>query len=210
MFRFNWIGASEVSPAMFKNPIVDFFSRTPWVAVPVIYVPLITYFLWCALARGFPLIVPMEFTLGVAAWTLTEYWLHRTVFHWKPDNSWGAMFHFLVHGVHHEYHQDPYRLVMPPAASLSLGVVIMLALHGAAIIVSGFVPMGWEYGFFSGMMAGYVWYDMTHYYIHHGRPQHAFVLALKAHHNAHHHNPKYVDKKFGVSSTVWDHVFGTY
>ena len=30
------------------------------------------------------------------------------------------------------------------------------------------------------------------------------------HHMAHHHNPRFKELKFGVSTTLWDHVFRTY
>jgi len=31
------------------------------------------------------------FVLGLFIWTLTEYWLHRLVFHWEPDNAFGRL-----------------------------------------------------------------------------------------------------------------------
>ena len=71
----------------------------------------------------------------------------------------------------------------------------------------------WNDGDLEGFIAQVgrdVVYDLTHYYIHHAKPKTRVGKALRAHHNKHHHNRAYKDLKFGVSTTVWDHVFGTY
>ena len=57
---------------------------------------------------------------GYALWTLFEYWLHRLVFHFEPDDGLGARLHWIIHGVHHDHPNDPLRLVMPPAVSMPL------------------------------------------------------------------------------------------
>ncbi len=176
-------GASA-SPRMFESDLVDAFSRVPYWIVPLVYVPVISASCYAAVAvEG--LSVPglaLTFSLGWVAWTLMEYWLHRTLFHWVPPVSWGEQFHFVLHGVHHDWYRDRLRLVMPPAASLAVGAV----------------------------MFGYLAYDMIHYYVHHGKPTTRVMLALRSHHSKHHHNPRFQEKKYGVSTTVWDHVFGTY
>jgi dihydroceramide fatty acyl 2-hydroxylase len=59
-------------------------------------------------------------------------------------------------------------------------------------------------------MTGYLVYDMTHYWLHHGRPRTRVGLLLRHHHMAHHHDARFHEKKYGVSSTLWDHVFRTY
>ena len=60
---------------------------------------------------------------GVVIWTLTEYWLHRLVFHWEPDHPLGSRMHFIIHGVHHDHPNDKLRLVMPPAVSIPLAAL---------------------------------------------------------------------------------------
>ena len=57
---------------------------------------------------------------GYALWTLFEYWLHRIVFHFEPEDGLGARMHWIIHGVHHDHPNDPLRLVMPPAVSVPL------------------------------------------------------------------------------------------
>jgi sterol desaturase/sphingolipid hydroxylase (fatty acid hydroxylase superfamily) len=151
-----------------------------------------------------------QFAIGWFIWTLLEYWLHRTMFHWTPKFSWGERFHFILHGVHHTWFQDRFRLVMPPAASMAIGVVVWALMLGfAAALAFAFDP-SWTWAVFAGVMFGYLCYDMVHYYVHHGRPTVGWLKALRAHHAKHHHNPTYAERKFGVSTTIWDHVFGTY
>jgi len=197
---------------MFESDFIDFFSRVPWVAVPIIYLPAISTFAWLGVFHhGVSIPVAIgQFAFGWFAWSLMEYWLHRTLFHWVPSASWGERFHFLLHGVHHKWHQDRYRLVMPPAASIALGVVVVGLLFGIAALLSGLLATTWVYVAFAGIMAGYVHYDLTHYYVHHAKPRSAYMKRLRAHHMAHHHNNLYKELKFGVSMTLWDHVFGTH
>ena len=99
---------------------------------------------------------------------------------------------------------------MPPAASLGLGVLFFGLYYAIALQLEGLYATSWVYAFFAGKVTGYVVYDLTHYYIHHAKPKTRVGLALRAHHNKHHHNKAYKDLKFGVSTTIWDHVFGTY
>jgi sterol desaturase/sphingolipid hydroxylase (fatty acid hydroxylase superfamily) len=60
---------------------------------------------------------------------------------------------------------------------------------------------------FVGFAAGYVAYDMTHYYLHHFHPRSAYIKRLKRHHMDHHFKDH--SRLFGVSSRLWDFVFRT-
>lgn len=198
--------ACPESPRMFENDFLDGLSRTPWWTVPLLWLPASTAMLvYGIVGRG----VPVGRALAVAAvgwfvWTFVEYVLHRTVFHWQPGGRWGERFHFYVHGVHHQWVKDPYRLVMPPAVSLVLSVVffgLFRPLLGAT----------WVWPFYGGFVFGYLVYDMMHYAEHHAR--YPFALGkrgfarLKAHHIKHHFATP--DRRFGVSTRLWDKVFGT-
>lgn len=48
---------------------------------------------------------------------------------------------------------------------------------------------------------------MTHYYIHYGSPAPGYMYNLKRYHYQHHF--VHHDRGFGISSPVWDDVFGT-
>ena len=101
---------------------------------------------------------------GYAVWTLTEYWLHRVVFHFEPEDGIGARLHWMIHGVHHDHPNDPKRLVMPPSASVPLALLFAVVF---------WVALGspWWMPFTAGFLAGYLAYDMIHYHVHHHRPR---------------------------------------
>jgi sterol desaturase/sphingolipid hydroxylase (fatty acid hydroxylase superfamily) len=194
--------ASPESPRMFESDLLDFFSRTHPVIVPLYFVPASAISFGYGLTHTALGVVPMLalFVAGWLWWTFTEYWLHRTFFHWVPGGKWGERMHFLVHGVHHKWPKDKYRLVMPPMVSISL-FWIFLALF---VVVLG---KTYVWGFHAGFAIGYMTYDLTHYYIHHYNPKWKSGLDLKKHHMLHHF--KTPDSKFGVSTRLWDRVFGT-
>ena len=195
-------GASPESPRMFQSDLIDFFSRTPAIIVPILYVPgsLIPLAYAVAVLRLDIWHCTALAALGLLTWTFTEYWLHRAVFHLELPGVRGDRIHFLIHGVHHRWPHDRYRLVMPPAVSLALYVLFI------GLFRFLFGPR-WAWPFHSGFVAGYLIYDMSHYAIHHWRPLTAWGRLLRRHHFLHHF--KQQDRRFGVSTMIWDWVFGT-
>ncbi|MEZ4373266.1 MAG: sterol desaturase family protein [Polyangiaceae bacterium] len=194
--------ATEDSPRMFENDLVDFFSRTHPMVVPIVMVPAASACMyWGVVRHGVGAVAAVLLFIGGAlVWSLTEYWLHRTFFHWEPPGKLGERMHFLVHGVHHKWPKDKYRLVMPPAVSISLFFIflgIFYPLLGAR----------WVWPFHAGFTIGYMAYDLIHYYIHHYNPKSQYWLRLKKHHMLHHF--KTPDVRYGVSSKFWDFAFGT-
>ena len=119
--------ATPDSPRMFESDVVDFFSRTHWAVVPGIFVPVSVGMLaYGVMNRGVSVVASLGLAVaGFVVWTLVEYWLHRTLFHWQPPGEWGERMHFLIHGVHHTWPKDKYRLVMPPAVSISLYFIFL-------------------------------------------------------------------------------------
>ena len=194
--------ATEDSPRMFESDFIDLFSRTHPVVVPILFVPASSGLLWYSVARAgvTPLVTALLFVGGFVSWTFAEYWLHRTFFHWLPKAPWGDRLHFLVHGVHHTWPRDKYRLVMPPAVSISLFWIFL----GVFTVLLG-RPLVW--GFHAGFTVGYMAYDLTHYFIHHFSPKTEYGRNLKKHHMLHHFKDH--GARFGVSSRFWDRVFGT-
>jgi dihydroceramide fatty acyl 2-hydroxylase len=63
------------------------------------------------------------------------------------------------------------------------------------------------YMFTAAFLAGYLVYDMLHYYLHHHRPRSAFGRWLRMLHMRHHFQDDHVG--YGISAPWWDHVFGT-
>jgi sterol desaturase/sphingolipid hydroxylase (fatty acid hydroxylase superfamily) len=188
------------SPPLFESDFLNFFSRVHPAVPAAIFVPVVVAMEWIGAANGVGALALALLTLGgVAFWTLTEYWLHRLVFHWEPDNAFGRRMHFIIHGIHHDHPNDKLRLVMPPSVSIPLAVLFFLAFW----LILG------DYGFpaFAGFILGYLFYDYTHYYVHHFVPKTNFGKRLREHHMRHH----FQDHRYGygVSSPVWDVAFRT-
>lgn len=191
----------SASPQLFENRILDFFSRVHPSVPLLIFAPVVVAGLVLGGRDGYGAgsLVGL-LALGLVVWTLTEYWLHRLVFHWEPDHPIGSRLHFIIHGVHHDHPNDKMRLVMPPGASIPLA----LLFAGLFALVFG-VPLA--YPLFSGFILGYLIYDYTHYYVHHFTPRSKLGKRLREQHMRHHFQDHHFG--FGVSSPVWDAVFGT-
>jgi len=145
--------------------------------------------------------------LGVIVWSFSEYWLHRTVFHWEPDNAFGKRFHFIIHGCHHTWIDDPYRLVMPPAAGVAIASLFWLGFDGIASLLTPWFAPTWVWALFSGFIGGYINYDLTHYATHHVKLKNKRLIKIRAHHMNHHFNNP--DKKYGFTTFFWDRLFRT-
>jgi sterol desaturase/sphingolipid hydroxylase (fatty acid hydroxylase superfamily) len=188
---------------MFESDFMEFFSHVHPTTPLIVFVPVIGYMLYLSVFdRGldFPTIAGM-FVVGVLTWTFLEYVLHRFVFHYLPKSSWGKRLHFILHGVHHDYPNDATRLVMPPGISIPLAVifyVLFMVVFGPRLTPPTF----------AGMVFGYLCYDMLHYATHHFSMKKGVWLWLKQHHMRHHYGDDHTG--YGVSSPLWDVVFGTF
>jgi hypothetical protein len=110
---------------MFESDFLERFSRIHPATPFVVWGPVAAAFVVRSILRhDIPtLLVPALFVLGMFAWTLAEYFLHKYVFHWTNDTPAGKRIHFLLHGVHHDYPNDKDRLVMPLLTSVPLSVI---------------------------------------------------------------------------------------
>jgi sterol desaturase/sphingolipid hydroxylase (fatty acid hydroxylase superfamily) len=187
--------------ALFGNAIMERLSRISPITVLFIYIPITSYSLYLCFARGSGLAATVGlFVAGFLFWTLFEYIFHRYVFHFFPEGELQTRLQFLIHGVHHQYPNDKERLVMPVSVSILVAGLIL------ALFLAIFDQLAW--GFFAGFVAGYIAYDMIHYSIHNFQPPGPpWIKAIWVHHLAHHYRD--TTRGFGVSSPVWDTVFGT-
>jgi sterol desaturase/sphingolipid hydroxylase (fatty acid hydroxylase superfamily) len=186
---------------MFESNFMEFFSHVH-PAIPVIlYGPIIALMLYLAFVqKGLSFLTVFGFfVIGVLTWTLLEYVIHRYVFHYKPKTRVGKLLHFIMHGVHHDYPNDATRLVMPPIISVPLAV----AFYVVFILTLGrFAPAA-----LAGFGFGYVCYDTIHYATHHFAMKRGVWRWLKHYHLRHHYQDDHAG--YGVSSPLWDYVFGT-
>ena len=165
----------RASPPMFRSRFLDALSRVHPAVPVIIFVPVIVVLgAWSLEHVSVPAMIGLAIA-GYALWTLFEYWLHRVVFHFEPEDGFGARRHWIIHGVHHDHPNDPMRLVMSPAVSIPLGAIVFLALY--LILGADYAPaVG------AGFFLGYLVYDMTHYYLHHFRPQSRMGRMLRERH----------------------------
>jgi sterol desaturase/sphingolipid hydroxylase (fatty acid hydroxylase superfamily) len=199
----NYVSNKDESARLFKSGFLELFTHVHWSVPLIVYGPVVGYFLYRAsidphLNGGS--IIGLFFA-GVLTWTLTEYLLHRFVFHYEPKSDMGKRLHFLAHGVHHDYPNDSLRLVMPPVISVPLAVLFYSLFY--ALLGETLLP-----AFFAGFIVGYICYDMVHYATHHAPMTTTAVgLWVKKHHMRHHYQTD--DQFYGVSTPLWDYVFGT-
>ncbi|CAB10119.1 Ceramide very long chain fatty acid hydroxylase scs7 [Schizosaccharomyces pombe] len=190
------------SAPLFGN-FLEPLTKTPWYMIPLIWVPCVTYgFLYAC--TGIPFSVAITFfIIGLFTWTLVEYTMHRFLFHldeYTPDHPIFLTMHFAFHGCHHFLPADKYRLVMPPALFL---IFATPWYHFIQLVLPHYIGVAG----FSGAILGYVFYDLTHYFLHHRRMPNAYLTDLKTWHLDHHY--KDYKSAYGITSWFWDRVFGT-
>ena len=197
-----FISNKDESVRIFKNNLFDKCSRYHFLVPVFVFVPVITFFLYLSVSTfslSFIRILVL-FAIGVFTWSLSEYFLHRFIFHYQPKTDFGKRMHFLIHGVHHDYPSDSKRLIMPPPISVPLAILFYFIFY----FTLGKVD---TCPFFAGFITGYLIYDEMHYALHHFNFKSKFWLSIKNHHMIHHFKDS--QNGFGVSSTFWDHVFRT-
>ena len=91
------------------------------------------------------------------------------------------------HGLHH---------ANPDTAVLNIIWQIWVCF-GLVYLLAGAV-------FLAGGLFAYSWYLFVHHCAHHGPNR--LSLGLLKHHRSHH---QFAARNYGVSTTLWDHVFGT-
>ena len=191
----------SASPDLFDNSFLNFFSRVHPAVPAVIFIPIIGVMYYLAIDAGSSALAIAGLSVaGLVIWTLSEYWLHRLLFHWHPKFKGGDQLNFIIHGVHHDHPNDRMRLVMPPALGLPLAAVFLTLFILAFGTPAGYIG-------FAGFIIGYLIYDYTHYYVHHFVPKSKIGKRVREHHMRHH----FQDHRFGygVSSPMWDYVFRT-
>jgi dihydroceramide fatty acyl 2-hydroxylase len=190
----------RASPPIFPSPALDRLTRAHPATPAIVFLPAVGVLGVLAVrALGVPATLAAAGG-GYVFWTLCEYWGHRTVFHFEPEEGIGARLHWMIHGVHHDHPNDPRRLVLPPAFSIPLAVLFL----GLFVLVLG-RPLAWPVA--AGFYLGYVIYDSMHFALHHARPKSRLGRRLRELHMRHHFEDH--ERGFGVSAPWWDVVFKT-
>jgi sterol desaturase/sphingolipid hydroxylase (fatty acid hydroxylase superfamily) len=151
------------------------------------YLDFFTVPLLVALALWLGPVQFWQIAAGVLIWSFVEYAMHR------------FLFHSLYRREHWTHHVDVLALIGISSWKTTATFIGLLLLAQALGLAS----------LLAGVMLGYLAYIGLHYVMH--RPEHwfyRFIPGLIANHDLHHQRG--VEQNFGVSSPLWDHVFGTY
>lgn len=192
--------AAPGRPRLFGRDWMEILSLTPWYLIPIIWVPIsIACMLVSSRYFGHSTVGILRRSLfGLFLWYLTEYFLHRFLFHHVPNSRWGRTLHFLFHGIHHKYPNDPLRLVFPPLPCAGIIAVLIS-------IFKLFQPWSEAFPVLAGFLLGYVMYDCTHYFVHHMDTRSIVWLdVLRASHMDHHYRDH--NQGYGITSSFFDWV----
>jgi len=186
---------------LFKSDFLEMLTKTHPLVIWGMYLPVISYMLYysydgldVSISR-----IALTFIGGVFFWSFFEYIAHRFIFHMISNKPSLQRFAYTLHGNHHHYPRDRQRLFMPPVPS----VILAAAIFGLMYLLL----RQNTFMFFPGFIFGYLMYGTMHYAIHAWNPPFKWMKGLWRNHHLHHYKNEH--HGFGVSSTIWDHVFGT-
>jgi cyclopropane-fatty-acyl-phospholipid synthase len=131
--------------------------------------------------------------VGLMAWSLVEYLLHRFVLHGlEPFKTW-----------HLQHHARPTALISSPTA-LSATSIAGLVFMPAALAATAWMAAALTLG----VVAGYLAYALCHHGTHHWRADRTWFKERKLWHALHHRGGA-GGQCYGVTSRIWDRVFRT-
>jgi len=184
------------------DSFLEAFTRWPWWYIFILWSPIVIYMLKRGLEHISGIQSVMLFVLGLLSWSIVEYTLHRFVFHLSTDTTMWNYFHFFAHGIHHLTPNDSTRLTFPPTFSAVIAFFLVQAADAAPPNI-GLYPL------FAGLVTGFVLYDTAHYYFHHGDVSWmpTVLQRMKSTHLNHHYKDD--TSNFGVTSPLFDWIFGT-
>lgn len=144
----------------------------------------------------YPLVVSAF--LGAFTWTLMEYVIHRWLGH---DARFRPNFFAKEHIRHHS--QGDY--FAPTWKKIGAAMITLLAVGAPAVWVAG-LPLGGAYAL--GLVGFYLFYEILHRREHTSAGLGAYGRWARRHHFWHHFGN--AAKNHGVTTPIWDFVFGTY
>lgn len=192
---------NDKAAKMFKNPVLDKLTNShASIPISMLVVFAIGFLYWGTqhteiTINSYLILV----AAGILSWTLFEYIMHRYFYHMLPTNKVKGWIQYNMHGLHHEYPKDKSRLAMPP---LMIIIISFLFLSVFRLLIGDYA-----FAFTPGFLIGYAGYLCMHYLVHAIPPPGNIFKVLWINHSIHHY--KDPDVAFGVSSTIWDHIFRT-
>jgi sterol desaturase/sphingolipid hydroxylase (fatty acid hydroxylase superfamily) len=135
--------------------------------------------------------------IGMALWTLGEYVMHRVAMHALRGKGKASREHLRHHAERDSVLESWYF-----AWTGVIAVGIALAINAARLLGPVGVCLG------AGWVAGYGFYDWVHWRAHRRPIAHPYERWVRRHHFHHHFG--HPTANHGVTTPVWDMVFGTY
>ena len=131
-------------------------------------------------------------TLGFMAWGLLEYVVHRWMLHGRPS---------MARRSHARHHADDTALIGTPGLVAMAAVCVLWTMLSTLFRTEVASPLVF------GLYAGYNHYALVHHWQHRRHPALTYVRTLERAHRTHHaqHTVNY-----GVTTTLWDRLFGTF
>ena len=139
-----------------------------------------------------PIEVVLTILLGLFLFSIIEYSFHRWLFHGPVK--------IMAQG-HLAHHENPLGYDSLP---FFLPALILLTLTGVFALL---IPAKYAFLLVGTITLSYVSYGLSHFTIHHHRFHYVLARNWAANHHIHHHH---ADTNFGVTTPLWDIVFGTY
>ena len=127
--------------------------------------------------------------------SVARYVLHRWVLHGPPS---------MARRGHAQHHAEPRALISTPLFVIMTGALAIWGLLGLVL------PAGVAALLVFGLYAGYNYFALVHHWQHHRGHDLACVAywrRLERLHHLHHHRQVV---NFGISTTIWDRLFGTF
>jgi sterol desaturase/sphingolipid hydroxylase (fatty acid hydroxylase superfamily) len=143
------------------------------------------------------------FGAGVFIWTVLEYVLHRFVFHVQVPLTNPTLREVInvSHLAHHASPRDRNKVLVQVPFALIVSALIyglIWAILGNAFVAT--IVM-------SGIWTGFLYYEAVHYRVHFSLAQSGLIARQRRRHFYHHFTNN--RRCFGVTSPLWDYVFGT-
>ncbi|RMF41690.1 MAG: hypothetical protein D6754_00460 [Alphaproteobacteria bacterium] len=174
--------------------------------VRLTFLPAASILVTLALATGGYAVLPVLLGLvhGLLWWSFLEYLMHRYLLHWEPKAPrWQAVRRALPgHRSHHDDPGDPDDVV-----SVKHSFGIPLAVLGLAASLATGYSLAFSLATIAGAALGYAAYEYVHFACHQLPVTSRIGRYVRRHHGIHHHRDETVN--FGVTSPLWDYVFGT-
>ncbi|MDA2924754.1 sterol desaturase family protein [Acidobacteria bacterium AH-259-L09] len=139
--------------------------------------------------------------IGLLMWSLLEYVLHRFFFHWTLQNPKMRRILQQLHLSHHGDPRNPDKILVRPIYSLPVSALLL----GALYVLAGFFA---AVGLLIGIWLGFLYYESVHYRLHLSISSNGLLRYQRRRHFYHHFVDD--DNCFGVTSPLWDLLFGTY